>query len=50
MQGQALLADTQRWPDLARLRCASATLRMAGRALSTIDWDQVRVFLAVARA
>src|SRR4051812_11294056 len=50
MQAKALLADTQQRWVLARSRCAGATLGMAGRALSTIDWDQVRVFLAVARA
>src|SRR5882757_581770 len=35
---------------LASQCCSHATWSMAGRELSTIDWDQVRVFLAVARA
>src|SRR5437899_5249234 len=50
MQQQRFLVVAQADRRLARCRCVHATWGMAGRELSTIDWDQVRVFLAVARA
>jgi DNA-binding transcriptional LysR family regulator len=50
VQARRFLADTPAIGGLATPRCNSARSCMASRELSTIDWDQVRVFLAVARA
>src|SRR5438046_6876406 len=49
MQSRQLLADTRPRADLATLRCTDANSAMASD-LAALDWDQVRVFLAVARA